>query len=231
MRLQKRSLQISTLPIVALCAALALTACDKTAFNSQAGSEVDEGNFGNPTMNNALLMTGKINASQALANRFANEVPSTITFAFNSSALSEEAKATLRHQAQWIRQFPEVRFRVYGHTDLVGSNSYNKALGLRRAKAAVAYLVSQGIGGARLEAVASFGKTRPVVQTNGPEERNRRTVTEVSGFVENHPLVLNGKYAAIVWRTYADTTTTDSLAERPHPGNNPIVTEVNPAGN
>jgi hypothetical protein len=27
-------------------------------------------------------------------------------------------------------------------------------------------------------------------------------VTEVSGFVESHPLVLNGKYAAIIWREY-----------------------------
>jgi hypothetical protein len=32
--------------------------------------------------------------------------------------------------------------------------------------------------------------------------RNRRTVTEVSGFVKSHPLVLNGKYAAIIWREY-----------------------------
>jgi hypothetical protein len=50
--------------------------------------------------------------------------------------------------------------------------------------------------------VVSFGKTRPIVQTNEPEMRNRRTVTEVSGFVESHPLVLNGKYAAIIWRDY-----------------------------
>ena len=59
-----------------------------------------------------------------------------------------------------------------------------------------------GIGGARLEAVASFGKTRPVVQTPGPEEKNRRTVTEVSGFVKGHPTLLNGKYAEVIMRGY-----------------------------
>ncbi|MFP5479720.1 MAG: OmpA family protein, partial [Alphaproteobacteria bacterium] len=90
----------------------------------------------------------------------------------------------------------------YGHTDLVGSAAYNQRLGLRRAQAAVAYLTSQGISKSRLEAVVSYGKTRPIVQTAQPEERNRRTVTEVSGFVESHPLVLNGKYAAIIWREY-----------------------------
>jgi hypothetical protein len=35
--------------------------------------------------------------------------------------------------------------------------------------------------------------------------RNRRTVTEVSGFVESHPLVLNGKYAEIIWREFLGT--------------------------
>lgn len=216
---------------LATVALLALSGCSVSEFNSPAGSQVDEGGFGNPTMNNFMLMTGQIEATEALANRFAKEVSPTITFAFNSSELTESSRATLRQQANWIRQFPEVRFRVYGHTDLVGSDAYNKALGLRRAKAAVAYLVAQGIGSARLEAVASFGKTRPVVQTTSPEERNRRTVTEVSGFVDNHPMVLNGKYAEIVWRTYADMSTTSSLAERPHPGNTEIKTDVNPTGN
>jgi peptidoglycan-associated lipoprotein len=66
----------------------------------------------------------------------------------------------------------------------------------------VAYLTSLGISKSRLEAVVSYGKTRPIIQTSQPEMRNRRTVTEVSGFVESHPLVLNGKYAAIIWREY-----------------------------
>ena len=71
---------------------------------------------------------------------------------------------------------------------------------MRRAKAAVAYLSSQGIGTARLEAVVSFGKTQPVIATPGPEERNRRTVTEVRGFVRGHPSLLNGKYAEVIFR-------------------------------
>jgi peptidoglycan-associated lipoprotein len=80
-------------------------------------------------------------------------------------------RAILRQQATWIQQFPEVRFRVYGHTDLVGSAAYNQALGLRRAQAAVRFLESQGISRSRLEAVASFGKTRPLVNTSAPTAR------------------------------------------------------------
>ncbi len=182
----------------------ALAGCGP-AFHREAGSTLDEGGFGNATMNNTLAMTGQRDYVVNLNQRFSQEVPSAINFPFDSAALTPEARAILSRQAQWIRQFPEVRFRVYGHTDLVGSQAYNKALGLRRAQSAVSYLVSQGISRSRLEAVVSFGETQPLVPTQDPERRNRRTVTEVTGFVANHPMVLNGKYAQIIFRDYVDS--------------------------
>jgi aspartate oxidase len=118
-----------------------------------------------------------------------------------------------------------VRFRVYGHTDLVGSDAYNRALGLRRANAVVDYLASQGIGRSRLEAVTSFGRTRPVIQTADPERRNRRTVTEVTGFVQRHPTVLNGKYAEVVFREYIRG---EAGATFRHPPNVPVETTTGP---
>ncbi|WP_420026508.1 OmpA family protein [Fuscovulum ytuae] len=177
---------------------LALAACAGETI----GSKVDEGGFGNSTMNNFLVQTGQISPVQMLGERFAREVPPTITFAFNSAQLSPEARAILDQQANFIRQFPEVRFRVYGHTDLVGSDAYNRRLGQRRAEAVVAYFATRGISRSRLEALVSFGETQPVIPTPGPEEQNRRTVTEVSGFVKRHPTVLDGKYAEIIYREY-----------------------------
>jgi peptidoglycan-associated lipoprotein len=212
--------------LLAATALLALAACGEssTSFDKEQGAEVDKGQFGNATMNNTLLMTGEMSYTIALAQRFNAEVPDTVNFAFDSATLTPEAQQILLQQANFIKQFPEVRFKVFGHTDLVGSQGYNYNLGLRRAKAVVNFLVAQGISGSRLEALVSYGKTRPIIQTTAPEERNRRTVTEVSGFVKNNPMVLNGKYAAIVWRTYMD------LAARPHPGNVEVVTQTNPSG-
>lgn len=172
------------------------------SVDSEAGATLENGDFGNATMNNMLVQTGAADYTINLQRRFNAEVPDTITFDFDSAVIGPEARAVLVRQADWIRQFPEVRFKVFGHTDLVGSAAYNRGLGLRRAQAAVNVLVSQGISRSRLEAVASFGETRPVVATQDRERRNRRTVTEVSGFVENHPLVLNGKYAQIIFRDY-----------------------------
>jgi outer membrane protein OmpA-like peptidoglycan-associated protein len=199
----------------------ALAACT----DREAGSEVDMGTFGNANMNNVLVMSGQRDYVIALQERFNQEVPDTITFAFDSAVLDDEAIRVLRHQANWIKQFPELRFKVFGHTDLVGSNSYNYALGQRRANAVVAYFASQGISRSRLEALVSYGETRPVVQTQNEERRNRRTVTEVSGFLRRHPTVLNGKYAEVIFREYI------VLAQRAHPAVTQIETQTDPGGN
>lgn len=201
----------NTISLLLLSAGITtLGACSKETniartFYSEAGSEIETRDFGNATMNNTLVQQGQKSYVIDLTRRFAAEAQNTVNFAFDSAVLDGQAQAALLRQADWIRQFPEVRFRVYGHTDLVGSNAYNKALGLRRAKAVVAFLSAQGISRSRLEAVASFGETQPLVYVQSPERRNRRTVTEVSGFVAKNPLVLNGKYAEIIWREYVNS--------------------------
>lgn len=205
---EMRGHMIRTYAIGGVVALTALGACTsstdpvQTAFYREAGALVDTGEFGNSTMNNTMIMSGERQYTFDLSNRFASEVVTTVNFAFNSSQLDAGARDALREQAQWIRQFPEVRFRVYGHTDAVGSSGFNKRLGLARANAVVHFLSTQGISRSRLEAVASFGETQPLIVTQGKERRNRRTVTEVSGFVKGHPTVLDGRYAQIIYRDY-----------------------------
>ena len=106
-----------------------LVACQDISgpFFREAGASIDEGGFGNPTMTNQLIATGQIAVAEQLSRRFEAEVPAMVNFAFNSAELDADARSALIQQANWIRQFPEVRFRVYGHTDLVGSNGYNRS--------------------------------------------------------------------------------------------------------
>lgn len=188
-------------------AAATLAACSPTdptfsSFYSEAGATIDSGDFGESTRNNRLVQSGQLDYTVNLTRRFAADVNATINFEFDSTVLDADARATLMRQADWIQQFPEVKFTVYGHTDLVGSQAYNRGLGLRRAQAAVNFLVAQGIDRSRLQAVASFGETQPIVVTDDRERRNRRTVTEVTGFVETDPMLLNGKYAEVIFREY-----------------------------
>jgi len=206
------------LTLTGLAMGLLVAGCSKNSeirgeFNREVGRLVDTGDFGNATMNNHQYMTGEKQYVFDLSQRFATEVMTTVNFAFNSAQLDHGAIDTLREQARWIHQFPEVRFRVYGHTDRVGNEAYNKSLGMRRANAVVNFLVSQGISRNRLEAVVSFGETQPLIVTEGRERRNRRTVTEVSGFVAGHPTVLEGRYAEVIYREYINSAQPRSTLE------------------
>lgn len=211
--------------ILIAAATMGLSACDTSQigkdFMREAGSSLDRGEFGNSSLYNQLVHTGELNAAINLTRKFAAEAPNTINFDFDQSNLDAEARAALVKQADWIKQYPYVKFRVYGHTDKVGSNAYNQSLGLRRARAAVNFLVSQGISRSRLEAVSSFGETQPLVMTEGRERRNRRTVTEVSGFLKGRPQILDGKYAEQNYNNYiggaeeaAPGATADSTADQ-----------------
>lgn len=199
----------SILKIALISSTALLAGCEGnksfSTFTGEAGALIGGGDFGNATMNNVLIQNGDRSYVINLAKRFASEVPTTINFAFNSAQIDAQSADVLRRQAAWIKQFPEVRFKVYGHTDAVGSNSYNFGLGKRRANAVVRFLSQQGISRSRLEAVVSHGETRPLVVTEDRERRNRRTVTEVTGFVPEHPSVLDGKYAQIVYRDYVES--------------------------
>jgi len=194
--------------LAAVFGLLALGACstqpgESVGFHDgRAGVLTDGPALGEATMNNTQIMTGEKSYAIDLTRKFANKVPSMVNFAFDSAVLDAQAQAALQQQAHFIRQYPEVRFRVYGHTDLVGTAAYNQRLGLRRAQTVVNFLVRHGISRSRLEAVASFGETQPLVVTEGRERRNRRTVTEVSGFVQSHPMIMDGKYAEVVYREY-----------------------------
>ena len=118
-----------------------------------------------------------------LNTRFAAEVQPVVNFEFGQANLTPQAKATVAAQAEWMRRFVHLRFSVYGHTDLVDSAAYNFDLAKRRAEAVVEQLMSHGVSRDQLDALVSYGETRPLFNTPGPEALNRRTVTEVTGYM------------------------------------------------
>lgn len=181
--------------------AVGLTACGRSGQH-EAGIEIDEGGFGNPTMHNHLVQTGQLSLAEIMTRRFHAEVPSMVNFAFDSAVLDEEARAILRMQARWMKQFPELRYKIYGHTDAVGSAAYNHRLGQRRANAVRDFLVHQGVPRSSILATVSRGATQPLVVSQGYEPANRRTVTEIDGVVRRHPTVMNGEHARILHRRY-----------------------------
>lgn len=97
-----------------------------------------------------------------------------IEFEFDSSVVDDPRAPELLEQASLLlRNNPEIRIDLAGHTDLVGTDDYNEALGLRRALAVQAELVTRGVDSSRLQ-IQSFGEGVPLILTEEKERKNRR---------------------------------------------------------
>jgi peptidoglycan-associated lipoprotein len=98
-----------------------------------------------------------------------------IYFQNDRSDLSDSAKAILRDKVTVFRANPAMRIVIVGFASEPGAAAYNMALGLRRAEAAKAYLVSQGVEPIRIE-IATRGAGRLIVEGPGEaaDAANRR---------------------------------------------------------
>lgn len=98
-------------------------------------------------------------------------------FAVNSAELSDDAKLALHDLAKVMKQNPDLRLSIKGHTSSEGDSARNQQLSEQRAQAAVSFLVDkEGIDAARLAAVG-MGSSEPV--DTGNPEANRRTEFEI----------------------------------------------------
>jgi peptidoglycan-associated lipoprotein len=109
---------------------------------------------------------------------FIVNVGDRVFFETDSSELTEQARATLDKQSQWLNQYARYSFLIEGHADERGTREYNIALGARRAQTVREYLVSRGVSAQRMRTI-SYGKERPVAVCNDIScwSQNRRAVT------------------------------------------------------
>ncbi len=85
-----------------------------------------------------------------------------VFFDFDKSEIRPDGKAALDDNVQVLKANTNLKILVAGHCDERGTVEYNLALGERRAKAAVDYLLAAGIDRGRIRWV-SYGKERPFV--------------------------------------------------------------------
>jgi peptidoglycan-associated lipoprotein len=103
-----------------------------------------------------------------LEGKLAFNVP--VNFEFDRAEVRPSDRAVLRRFANVVRDhYPNAIITVEGFTDRAGSTEYNRRLGMRRAEAVKAYLVSEGLNGDRIRAV-SYGKdeNRLINRAYGP---------------------------------------------------------------
>ena len=104
-----------------------------------------------------------------------------IHFEFDRARLTEIGKTTLDGRILPIlRERPDVRVTIVGHTDSIGSESYNQRLSERRAASVRDYLVSHGIDASRLS-VEGRGEAEPISEnsTRAGRAANRRVEFQI----------------------------------------------------
>ena len=91
----------------------------------------------------------------------ANDALKPIYFAFDKSDIRPDDAKVLDATAAYLKANAGQLVLIEGHCDERGTAEYNLALGERRAKAAMNYLVSNGVEAGRITTI-SYGKERPV---------------------------------------------------------------------
>ena len=115
---------------------------------------------------------------------FSVNVGDIVYFSTDSTELTPEATATLRKQAQWLKQYSQFSITIEGHADERGTREYNIALGARRAQTVRNFLAQNGVNGSRIRTI-SYGKERPVAVCDDIScwSQNRRVQTVLNSRV------------------------------------------------
>ncbi|MBI3824777.1 MAG: peptidoglycan-associated lipoprotein Pal [Candidatus Rokubacteria bacterium] len=118
-----------------------------------------------------------VRAAPAPSTFTASAAVKPIYFDFDRDVIRPADARTLDANAQWLKANPATLLLVEGHCDERGTNEYNIALGERRARAAMKYLVEAGVAADRISLI-SYGEERPVCaeHTEACWALNRRAV-------------------------------------------------------
>lgn len=164
--------------LLMICTALMLAACT----NPNRFGDGDGAGSGDPFGTGATGGVAGSASDPSSPAYFQQAVGDRVLFAVDQSTLSPEGRATLDAQAIWLLQNADYTAVIEGHADEQGTREYNLALGARRADAARAYLVGQGVQSSRLQ-VVSYGKERPIeiCSQEACYAKNRRAVTVLAG--------------------------------------------------
>jgi len=103
-----------------------------------------------------------------------------INFKTNQATILPGSYGILDEAVSVLKQYPDIRLEISGHTDSVGKADYNRDLSQRRADAVKTYFIGKGIDAGRLTSVG-YGLDRPIAdnKTEAGRSKNRRTEFKV----------------------------------------------------
>ncbi|WP_415759383.1 OmpA family protein [Pseudomonas sp. LT1P18] len=106
-----------------------------------------------------------------------------VHFQFDKATLTPADKVVLDKIATRLKgEAPNAQLTVTGHTDSVGSDTYNQKLSDRRAHSVVEYLIQEGVPRSSFVSVTGAGESQPVADNKTADGRsmNRRTEIKIN---------------------------------------------------
>ena len=99
----------------------------------------------------------------------------SIYFGFDAYTISPEMEARIAHDVAKAKEIGMGKIKIEGNCDEFGTDEYNYALGLKRAKAVKDAMATQGVDASRM-VIVSYGESNPVCSepTDSCYARNRR---------------------------------------------------------
>ncbi|WP_048308714.1 OmpA family protein [Halomonas sp. PR-M31] len=112
-------------------------------------------------------------------NNIVLNMPNSVTFGFDSSELTSAARQALNDASAVMREYPETRITVAGHTDSSGAEDYNQRLSQRRAQAVGSYLTQGGVASQRLN-IVGYGENQPIASNANEQGRAQNRRVEIT---------------------------------------------------
>ena len=109
----------------------------------------------------------------------------TILFDTGKATIKPASEDVLGNIADILDDYPNVQFRIEGHTDSTGSEQTNQRLSQERAQSVMNYLIEKGIPSERMTAVG-YGEERPIADNNTREGRRTNRRVEIHGETPNN---------------------------------------------
>ena len=127
------------------------------------------------------LVIGDPNADQGYGTDYTGPQSlrdnNTVYFKYDSDQIQDEYVSLMQAHAQYLRDNPDSRIIIEGHTDERGTPEYNIALGERRARAVARYMQNLGVDVNQLS-IVSYGEEKPLDPGHAESswKKNRRAV-------------------------------------------------------
>lgn len=108
-------------------------------------------------------------------NNLVLSMPELVLFDFNKYEVKNKVKGSLNTLAKALEENPDIRIKIDGYTDFIGSEGYNLELSVKRAKSIRNYLVDRGVKSSNIS-IEGYGKQNPIANnaTAAGRAKNRR---------------------------------------------------------